>query len=368
MPIPEQRDAEQSRARLSSWLASALGADGDVELSPFRGPGATGFSNETLIVDARWSARGCEQLASYVVRVAPTGYTLFPDAGFETQYRVLRVLGERTAVPVPRVRWYEADPSVLGAPFFVMDEVKGVVPEDNPPYHVSGWLHDVPPEHRARVWWGAIDTVAELHTLDWRALGLDFLARPERGAPGLGQQLAYYEGFLDAVERDESVPVARRALAWLKQNRPDDEPLVLVWGDARVGNVMYDEAGERLAVLDWEMATLGSPSQDVAWAMFLDRHHSEACGVPRLAGFPSREETLARYESRSGRSLENLDYYDVFAGFLFSTIMGRLAVIFKDWGLLPADDAMAQDNTATRLTETVLAERGGVSRSALGRR
>jgi aminoglycoside phosphotransferase (APT) family kinase protein len=358
VPIPQQRDSEQSRRALAAWLRKPLQADGDVELSDFRGPGATGFSNETLIVDAAWQSGGDGRTASFVVRVAPTGYTLFPDAGFETQYRVLRTLSERTSVPVPKVRWYEADAAVLGAPFFVMDEIRGMVPEDNPPYHMSGWLHDVSPEHRARVWWGAIDTLAELHTLDWRGVGLDFLARSERGAPGLSQQLAYYEDFLHRVERDEAVPVARRALTWLRENRPEDDPLVVVWGDARIGNVMYDEAGNRLAVLDWEMATLGSPSQDVAWAMFLDRHHSEGCDVPRLPGFPSREETVARYEQRSALSLHSLDYYEVFAGFLFSTIMGRLAVIFKDWGLLPPDDGMAQENTATRLTEKVLAERG----------
>ena len=356
MPIPQQRDAEQSRKSLATWFAGVLQARGDVELSEFRGPGATGFSNETLIVDASWDGR----TETFVVRVAPTGYTLFPDAAFELQHRVLRALAEHSTVPVPTVRWYETDASVLGAPFFVMDEVKGKVPPDNPPYHVSGWLHDVSPEVRERIWWGAIDTMAELHALDPKALGLDVhLDHPELGAPGLPQQLAYYRAFLDSVERDEPVPMARRALAWLEEHQPqEDEPLVLCWGDARVGNVMYDDEGNRLAVLDWEMVSLGSPSQDVAWAWFLDRHHSEALDVPRLEGFPSKEATIARYEARSGLPLRQFDYYEVFAGFRFCVIMARLAVIFKDWGLLPADDAMAQENTVTRLTATVLAERG----------
>ncbi|MDT7539149.1 MAG: hypothetical protein QOI82_2734, partial [Actinomycetota bacterium] len=103
---------------------------------------------------------------------------------------------------------------------------------------------------------------------------------------------------------------------------------------------------------------LGSPSQDVAWAWFLDRHHSEGCNVPRLPGFPSKAETVRRYEERSGLRLRELDYYEVFAAFRFCVIMGKLAVIFKDWGLLPPEDRMAQENTVTALTETVLAERG----------
>ena len=356
MPIPAQRDVEQSRKSLATWFAGVLSADGDVTLSDFRGPGATGFSNETLIVDASWEAGGSPSAHTFVVRVAPTGYALFPDAAFDVQHKVLTALNANGTIPVPTVRWYETDTSVLGAPFFVMDEVVGVVPPDNPPYHVSGWLHDVEPAVRERIWWGAIDTMADLHRLDHRALGLEFLDVPGAGLP---QQLAYYEAFLEDVERTEQVPMARRALAWLKGNLPtSDEPLVLCWGDARVGNVMYDEQGNRLAVLDWEMVSLGSPSQDVAWAWFLDRHHSEGCGVPRLEGFPSKEQTVAHYESRSGIRLQELDFYEVFAGFRFCVIMAKLAVIFKRWELLPAEDGMAQDNTVTRLTETVLAERG----------
>lgn len=360
MPIPAQRDAATTRSALSRWFAPALGADGAVDVGEPRGPGATGFSNETLLVDLRWSSGGSAREATYVVRVAPSGYALFPDASFSLQYDVLRVLGERTPVPVPAVRWFEPDPAYLGAPFFVMDEVRGRVPPDNPPYHVDGWLTSVTAEHRERVWWGGVDTIAEVHALDWRALGLDALEHPEIGvAPGAGQQLAYYERFLASVEEHEPVPMARRALEWLRRHQPQDEELVLSWGDARIGNIMYGDAGERLAVLDWEMACVGAPAQDLAWALFLDRHHSEGCGVPRLEGFPDARATVARYEERAGREVRDLGYYEVLAAFRFCVIMARLARLFKEWELLAPDDAMAQDSTVTRLTETVLAERGG---------
>ncbi len=350
MPIPAQRNADKTRGALAGWLASALGADGVVTLSELRGPAATGFSNETLIVDASWTAAGSPTEASFVIRVAPTGYSLFPDAAFETQYKVLKALAS-TSIPVPIMRWYEADPSVLGAPFFVMDEVKGRVPPDNPPYHMAGWLFDVSPAHRARLWWGAIDAMADLHRLDRDAAELGFLTG------GLGEGLAYYESFLESVEKDEPVPVARRALDWLRSNLPGEEALVVSWGDARIGNVIYDDDAAVLAVLDWEMVGLGAPAQDVAWALFLDRHHSEGCAVPRLEGFPSTAETVAHYEERSGITLQSMDFYEVYSAFKFCVIMGRLAVIFKECGLLPPDDTMAQDNTVTRLTERVLAER-----------
>ncbi len=358
MPIPAQRNAEQSRKQLAAWLATKVGADGEAELSELRGPDSTGFSNETLIFDAVWSAGGQRHEETFVVRVAPTGYSLFPEAAFDTQYRALRLLGEHTPIPVPRVRWLEEDPAVLGAPFFLMEAVHGQAPSDKPPYHVSGWMHDVSPEHRARIWWGAIDTIAELHRQDWRELDLGFLQRPGEPAPGLTALIAYDEHFLDTVERVEPVPVARRALDWLKAHRPPEESLVLSWGDARIGNVMYDDAGDRVAVLDWEMVTLAAPELDVAWALFVDRHHSEGCGVPRLAGFPSAEETVARYEERSGIALRHLDYYTVYSAFRFCVIMAKILLIMKDWGLVEPDSPVVRDNNVTRLTEGLLAEHG----------
>ena len=82
---------------------------------------------------------------------------------------------------------------------------------------------------------------------------------------------------------------------------------MLLWGDARIGNIIFD--GTRpAAVLDWEMVTLGSPEMDLAWSIFLDRHHSEGMGLPRLEGFPSYEETVERYEALTGFEVQDLHY------------------------------------------------------------
>src|SRR3954452_2443780 len=103
MPVTTGRDVEQSAKQLSTWLAAKVGAD--VTLGEFGGPGATGFSNETIIVDATYNGT-TEKL---VVRVAPTGYTLFPDAACEEQYTILTTLAAKTSIPVPKVRWFETD-------------------------------------------------------------------------------------------------------------------------------------------------------------------------------------------------------------------------------------------------------------------
>jgi aminoglycoside phosphotransferase (APT) family kinase protein len=342
MAVNTGRDVEQSSKQLAAWLATKVGAD--VTLGEFGGPGATGFSNETIIVDAHYDGT----VDKLVVRVAPTGYTLFPDAAFEEQYKILVTLAAKSSIPVPAVRWYETDTSVLGAPFFVMAFVDGLIPSDNPPYTMEGWLKDASPALQEKVFWGAIDSIAEVAALDPDSLDLPPLL------DGLDAQLDYYEAFMVGVEKTEELAVARRAFDYLRANKPQDDGRVFIWGDSRVGNVMYDADGNRIAVVDWEMACYGSPSQDIAWTWFLDRHHAEGMGTPRLPGFPTKEAMIERFERLSGRSAKAFDYYELFAGFRFCVIMGRLTEIFKDWGLIPADNDMASNNAPARLTADML--------------
>src|SRR5690606_32188017 len=130
---------------------------------------------------------------------------------------------------------------------------------------------------------------------------------------------AYYRRYLAWAGGDRPQPLIERALDWLEAHRPADEPTVLCWGDARIGNIIFD--GTRpAAVLDWEMVTLGSPEMDLAWSIFLDRHHSEGIGTARLEGFPGYDETVARYEALTGHRVRRLHYYLVLAGMRFAVI------------------------------------------------
>ena len=119
-------------------------------------------------------------------------------------------------------------------------------------------------------------------------------------------------------------PTAAAALQVLRQNTPTDLQMGVVWGDARIGNIIFAVTCPA-AVLDWEMVCAGSPETDLAWTLFLDRLQSEGIGVPKLEGFPSREETVARYEELSGHEVKHLHYYEIFAGFRFTVIGVRLA-------------------------------------------
>jgi aminoglycoside phosphotransferase (APT) family kinase protein len=230
-----------------------------------------------------------------------------------------------------------------------MEKIDGRIPEDNPPYHTDGWVTEIAPDDRETMWWSGIDQMARVHHVDWQALGLDFLDDAKRGHPGIEQQLAYYGEYLGWAAEGRPQPVTEAALEWLRANRPrPDGPTGLCWGDSRIGNMIFDN-NHCVAVLDWEMVTLGPWEQDLAWWLFLDRHHSEGLGVPRLAGFPSHEETVARYELLMGRSAEHLDYYEVFAGFRFAVVMIRVIAMAVAFELLPPDTDMGTNNIVTTL-------------------
>jgi aminoglycoside phosphotransferase (APT) family kinase protein len=350
MPTPWKRDLEADRRKLSGWLERQLPAGAQPRLSELTTPTASGFSNDTLLCDLAWRENGRERSESLVVRVQPTGFQVFPEYDLALQVRTLELLA-KTDVPVPRALWFEPeDRSVLGAPFYVMAKVAGRVPTDQPPYHSGGWMTETSPEERAAIWWGGIECLAKIHRLDWKGLGFGFLEQPELGDTGLSRQLEYYRRYLKWAARGEPQPTIEAALAWLEKHAPAGEPTVLCWGDARIGNIIFD--GTRpAAVLDWEMVTLGSPEQDLAWAIFLDRHHSEGIETPRLPGFPSHEETVARYQEWTGHRVKHLHYYQVFAGFRFSVIMLRIAQQIVHYELMPPDAGrrFELDNTVTRL-------------------
>jgi aminoglycoside phosphotransferase (APT) family kinase protein len=355
MPTPWQRDLARDREQLSAWLPARLPEARGLRVSELRTPQSSGFSNDTLLFEIEYALGGRTQREPLVARVQPTGFQVFPEYDMALQFRTLELLS-RTEIPVARPRWLEAsDASVLGAPFYVMDQVPGRVPPDNPPYHVTGWVTEIAPEERAALWWGGIESMAKIHRLDWRAAGFGFLDRPHLGATALDQHLAYYTEYLRWAADGREQPTAQAALPWLLAHRPSGEPTVLSWGDARIGNILFDGT-KPVAVLDWEMVGIGSPEMDLAWQVFLDRHHSEGIGHPRLAGFPSYEESVRRYEEWSGFPVRNLHYYQVFAGFRFAVIMMRLAQQLVRYGLMDEAQGRAfeRNNTVTRLLARLL--------------
>lgn len=358
MPHPEKRDLELTARQLAVWLQARLPGARDVRIENLRGPSETGFSSDTLMLDAHWSDDGGAHVDHLVARFEPKGVLVFPSYDVGQQYRVMKILGERSDVPVPRMRWNEESEAPAGSPFYVMDQVSGRVPSDVPPYHGFGWVTDLPLPDRERLWWNGLEAMTRVSRVDWRTLGFGFLDRPDLGATPLDQQLAYYDHFFEwGVGGDWSAyPLLERTRRWLYENRPADEPVGLCWGDARLCNQMFDDDLNCVAVIDWEMVRLGNPVQDLAWWIILDRCLSEGIGINRLDGLPDRAATIARWEKLLGREARHVGYYEVLGCYKFSIIMARITLQMKHYETLPADSDMGVNNLASATLARVFAE------------
>lgn len=344
MALPSPRDPEATRRALTDWFEARL--DAPVEVSEPSGPPATGFSNETIIVDLSVDGGAPQGL---VLRVQPRTHTVFPDDRWDVQRRVLAALGGRDAEPpVPRLRWAEDDPTVLGAPFMVMDRADGEAPADNPPYSMEGWLHDGTPALQRAAWEAGLDAMAAVHRVDWRTAGLAALDPCPDGGSRLGARLDEWEAMLGWASPDERQPVPEAGLAWLRAHQPADvtEP-ALCWGDSRLANQLFTRSAATAhveAVLDWEMVHVGDPVQDLGWFTWMDHTFSGGLGVARLPGFPGTAETIERWEAATGRDASHHRWAEILAGVGFTIVMVRLAALLADAGLFPADSDFAHDN------------------------
>ena len=345
-----ERDPQATAATLAHWLREAARVD-DPVVTDVAIPTSTGWSNETVLFDATWDGRA----RPLVARIAPSGHQVFPDETFLRQHAVMRALAERTDVPMARVHWLETDPAWFGRPFWIMDRVDGDIPADIPHYAGRGWLHDATPDQQAQAWNGGIDAMAGIHRVDLADLDLPAGTFPDAPTGAAGgdtpaAQLDHVERFLVWAEDGTPFPLARRALEVLRRDRPPEpaEGPCLVWGDARLSNLIYRDFAVA-AVLDWEMATIGDPLADLGWWLFADDALTRGHGCTRVPGFPSAEETAARWSSATGRSADALPYYELFAGLRFAVIMLRMGELLVDMGFVGPD--FPRDNMVSQALE-----------------
>jgi len=342
MAIAVTRDLERTCEQLTGWLADRLSPGANPELSALEIPQGAGHSNETILFEASWRAGDAIRKQRYVARIRPTGRGVFPEYDMRLQYRCMEVLGRETTIPVPRVLWFEEDAGVLGQPFYVMERVDGVVPSDNPPFAVMGWLAEASIDDQPRLWRSSLEILARLHALDWRGIGLGFLDRPQYGPTGFAQQLGYYAEFLPWAKAGTEQPLLDDTFAWLRRHEPRDlgDP-VITWGDARISNMMYRDFTP-VAVLDWEMACVGAPEVDLVWFWFLAWFLTGGLGIDNLPGFPDRDGTAAIYESITGRPVRHLDYFEVWAAFRFGVIMVSIDEVVRQAGVdMPSASVLA---------------------------
>jgi aminoglycoside phosphotransferase (APT) family kinase protein len=335
MAIARQREPEVVRAGLAEWRGQPVG-----ELTQ---PAAGGLSSETYLFES-----GGEQL---VARLAPAGDALFPVYDLAAQGRIMQTLGAHDVVPVPRVIAYVDDPQWLGAAFLVMERVTGRIPSDNPPFVVSGWLHDAPVDRQRALHDEFISVCARIHRADWRELGLGEVAtRP--GGNSLSAEVQWWSDYLDWTADCSPPAVLRDGLAWCIDRLPaEPPPPALCWGDVRIPNVVFGDDFRARAVLDWEMASIGPPELDIGWYLVIHRMTTDATGD--LPGFRARADVLRAYEAQLGRALHDLTWYEAWAAFRAAAIMVRLTRLLRDLGLVP-DLRMQEHNPPIELLQSIL--------------
>jgi aminoglycoside phosphotransferase (APT) family kinase protein len=292
--------------RLAAFLAASLPApDGEQPLGAFRVRG--GHSNETFFI---WRGAG-----RWVLRRPPAGHYLPTAHDVAREYRVLSAL-VGTAVPVPRPVLLCEDASVIGAPFYLMEALDGVVLYR----HSPPWAAD--PAVRHAIGLELVDALTVLHKVDWRAVGLESFGKLEGY---LERQLRRWQGQL-AGAHTRDIPDLDAVTAWLVAHLPASPPTTIVHGDFRLDNAMYaDGLPVRIVgLLDWEMATLGDPLADLGYLLAFWRE----AGDPPMAlavesdwrvteepGFPTREELIARYAEQTGLEIapEKMRFYRALA-------------------------------------------------------
>jgi aminoglycoside phosphotransferase (APT) family kinase protein len=226
--------------------------------------------------------------------------------------RLLSAL-EPTPVRVPRVIAVGDDEAVLGVPFYVMEEIRGDVLASEIPAALDT------PEERRRISEELIEALVEVHTVDWRACGLDGYGKP---TGYLERQVRRFTGLWEHNKTRE-LPVVDELGDWLGENMPESPESTIVHGDFRLGNVMMAAGApaELVAIFDWELSTIGDPLADVGYLTVTwvepddpqDTMWANPGALTRREGFLGRAELIALYEERSGRSMSALNWYQALA-------------------------------------------------------
>ncbi|MDX1499390.1 MAG: phosphotransferase family protein [Woeseiaceae bacterium] len=302
---------------LAAWLDSHVaGFRGPFEITQFRG----GQSNPTYLVDAA-SGR-------YVLRRKPPGKLLKSAHAVDREFRVISAL-YAADFPVPRPCALCADDAVVGTMFYVMEFVEGRI----------FWELDLPgldPAGRGAIYDAVNATIARLHGFDYEGLGLgDF------GVPGnyFERQVSRWSRQYRASETDP-VPSMDALIEWLPGNIPDDDSASLVHGDFRLDNlVLHPTRAEVMAVLDWELSTIGHPLADFTYHLMAWQMPEIGIGSTGLAGkdlealgIPDENTYTERYCARTGRSqgIEHRNFYSAFNFFRLAAILQGIVGRVRD--------------------------------------
>jgi len=347
------------RTPLERWLLSRLPGTETVRVGEIARLGG-GYSAETWLVPVFVRRGGSEREERYVLRREVAEPSVYPqqapglDVEVEIQWRTMQGLARASKVPLAPLVGYERDANVLGSPFFVMGFVEGVVPSVSPPYTREGFFATAAPDERKRMLEDGLSVLAEIHAIEWRGAGFDWLVAPGRTA-GVLAQLALWERFAERELAGREHPEMARGLAWLHAHAAPEGTLALSWGDARPGNMIWRDF-RCACVTDFENVAIAPPELDLGWWLMFDRWSHECFGAPRLPGEPTRDEQRAFYAACAGRASIDTRWTEVFAAYRYAAIVVRVMNRAVARAELPADQRIWLENPATLCLEELLAE------------
>lgn len=290
---------------VTAWLGEHVGTVGPLRFERLAG----GHSNLTYLIDDAEGRR-------VVLRRPPEGELLPTAHDMGREHRLIEALGP-TDVPVPAALATCTDPSVTGAPFYVMAHVGGVV------LHTATDAEAAFDEgERASIGRDFVEVLARLHAVDPDAVGLADLSRKEGY---IARQLKTWWRQYEASRTAED-PLLGRINEWLHAGIPEQGPARVVHGDFRLGNTITGPDARIAAVLDWEIATLGDPLADLGYVLATwprpgDQHVATTSATSMAAGFPERAELLDAYAAATGADLSGIDYYVAWANWKTACIV-----------------------------------------------
>lgn len=315
--IPVRPDEQFDEAKLSEYLYGRLpGTDNLLTVRQFGG----GAANLTYLLDY-----GTHQ---YVLRRPPLGPIAQSAHDMGREYRVLSALHQVFSY-APQAYFYCEDSEVIGAPFFVMERRRGVVVRRQMPPEFAGMAHAP-----RRMSDALVDALAGLHAVDYEAIGLGDLGRPEGFIER--QVEGWYKRWHKA--KTENLADMDAVYRWLKDNLPQSRDFSLVHNDYKLDNVMLtaDDPGRVVAIFDWDMCTLGDPLSDLGallcyWTEPDDPPYFQAMammptGNPR---FMTRAELVSCYAERSGRSVHHINFYHALGLFRLVVIIAQIYIRYK---------------------------------------
>ncbi|MEM7140076.1 MAG: phosphotransferase family protein [Actinomycetota bacterium] len=332
---------------LARWLTDTLDDVDDAVVGEFDRPSG-GYSAETLIVPVTFTRAGAVRDEQVVLRREMPEPPVYPvqvpvENEIDIQWRVMSALAEHGDVPIAPLLGYEKDPSVLGSPFFVMGFIGGEIPREDPMYTVDGFYASAEADQRTRMITSGVDMIAGVHAVDIEAAGLGWLSTDAENDGH--RQLRIWREYAERELDGRPHPLMMAAFDRVADELPAGGDPVLTWGDARLGNVIWQDYSPA-CLTDFEAAAIAPAEMDVGWWLMFEQWSHLSAGVEPYPGSLSPEAQLERYVVASGREIGDIAPWVLFAAARYAAIVVRVMNRMVEREILPADQTIYLDPIA----------------------